>query len=154
MTLNCAVRSNTPSPSSRYSQLSAPIKAADSTPVFPKPQILNLVSRAVPGPKIPRPPPTNAHSTSLPQPRASVTHYPPLLLTSHWRCRRTGCGANNAVVTSTHFTQLRHKSAPRGMMYWVPSYRLSYCVECEHQACEWCLLRQVESQAHWTSLKD
>ena len=117
-------------------------------------QILNLVSRAVSVPKIPRPPPPDAHSTLFSQARASATHYPPLPLTFHWRCCQASCGANNAVVTSTHFTQLRHHSASRGVMYWAPSYRLSDCVECEHRACEWCLLLQVESQSDRTSLKD
>ena len=149
MRLDRAVRSNAPSPSSRYSQLSAFTQAPGSNLIFPKPRIPDLVSRRVFVPKIPQPSSFDGDMSCCTRSHASATHDPSLPLIFHWRCCRAGCRANNAVVTSTHFTQLRHISAPRGKRYWAPSYRLSKCIECENRACEWCLLLQVEGQSEW-----
>jgi hypothetical protein len=150
MTLDRAVRSNAHSPSSRYSQLSALTKAPDSNLVFPKPRIPDLVSGTVLVPRIPQSCPSDANLSSCTRLRASATHCPPLRTTFHWRCCRAGCRANNAVVTSTHFTQLHHISLPGDRRYGAPIYRLSKCAECEHRACEYCLLLQVKGHSEWS----
>ena len=149
MMLDRTVRSNAPSPSSRYSQPSGLTRATNLNFILPTPGIPDMVSRTVFVPKIPHSSSPDAHLSSCSRPYASATHRPALPLTFHWRCCRAGCRANNAVVTSTHFTQLHHISLPGERRYCAPSYRLSKCAECEHQACEYCLLLQVEGQSEW-----
>jgi hypothetical protein len=86
----------------------------------------------------------SAHLRLHAQSHASATHGPYLPLTFQWRCCCSGCLNNNSVSTTTPFAYLRHARELKDTWYWAPSYRLDKCSECQHQACEICLMLQTE----------
>lgn len=149
MPFDRAIRSNAPSSSSRYSRPSALTQAPSFNVIVPKPRIRDLVSRKMSNPKIRQSPSFDGDMSPCSRPCTSATHYPLLPLTFHWRCCLPGCRANNAVLTSTHFTHLCHINAPGDKRSRMPSYRLSRCTECEHRACDWCLLLRVQGESEW-----
>lgn len=148
MTQDRTIRSNAPSPSSRYSQPSAPTRSSSPILFLPKPQSPNFVLPTVSVPNIPKPASPNAHLSPSSRPHAPAIHTPALPLTFHWRCCRSGCRANNIVCTTTHFTHLLICDS-HDIWYRAPSYRLDKCSDCQHRPCEWCLLLQVEGQSEW-----
>ena len=140
------VRSNAPSPSSRYSKP----PAASSPILLPnQPPPSKLKSRTVVMPMISYLSSPGIYPQPHVQPRASATHAPPLPVAFRWRCCRSGCLTTNKLHTSTHFTRLSHVHGLQDTVYWTPSYRLDRCSDCQHQACKICLLLEVEGQSEW-----
>lgn len=140
------VGSNAPSSSSRYSKPSA----APSPILLPnQPPLSKLKSRTVVMPMISYLSFAGIYPQAHVQPRASATHAPPLPVAFRWRCCRSGCLTTNKLHTSTHFTRLSHVRGLQDTAYWTSSYRLDRCSDCQHQACEICLLLEVEGHGEW-----
>ena len=145
-------RSNAPSPSSRYSVPSVHTLLSSPILFLPKPQSRNIISHTVNVPRLSQPPSPSTHPLQSSQPRASATHNPSLPLIFHWRCCLSGCSTKNTHFTAIHFTRLRVRRL-LDMWYWTPSYRVSKCRECQHQACEMCILLQVKGESEWKGEK-
>lgn len=141
---NRTVRSTAPSPSSPRS-----ITSTFSIPSSPILFLPKATLRTVATPRIAQPPSPNAHLTHHSQPCASATHTPPLPLMFLWRCCRSDCRTSNTHFTTTHFTRLHHVRGRLERWTWAPSYRKDSCQECNHAACETCLLLQVEGHSEW-----
>lgn len=137
-------RSAAPSPSNRRS-VPSPLSVPSSPIIF----CSKATARQLATPKVSKASSPNARLTPLSQPRASTVHNPPLPLIFLWRCCRSDCRANNHFFTKTHFTRLRHVRGLVDTWSWAPSYRTDKCQECKHEACEICLLLQVEGESEW-----